>query len=120
MLKNIYIYLIVAGLVLSYGYYSQTKIEKLTKDNTKLILSNQAYENKISYMNNQIRNQQEQLAAYTATIQKNASDIQKLESLLSDHDLEFLSIKKPEMVERRINAATKKLFSEIENETINK
>lgn len=120
MFRNIYIYMLLMCLGLSYWYYAQNKIEELTKDNTQLSIGNSAYENRIKTMSSRIQVQQEQLEYYSEVTQKNAKTIQDLETLISKHDLEFLSLKKPELIEKRVNNTTRNLFLEVDNETANK
>lgn len=44
---------------------------------------------------------------------------ESLIKILTKHDLEYLALKKPGLIENRINNATKKIFSDIESITTN-
>jgi len=51
------------------------------------------------------------------SLRNSESRVDDLEGLLSRHDLEFLALNKPGLIERRINDATSNVFSDIECST---
>lgn len=122
------LYFMIGGLVLllsmiggAYFYYTSTqnKIQTLIENNTKLesavntqsetisnLLSNQE---KINRLNNEL----------TINLQISESSRDKLLDTLHKHNLTNLSIKKPGLIEKRINDGTKKVFKNLESITGN-
>jgi len=123
MLK-VYILIVVLGLVggVVYGgwyYYkdTQSRIQTLTENNVKIMAAKEAQDNtintliadreKFDKLNKQLQVKLDKANEYRDTL------IDKLRK----HDLAKLSMKKPGLVEKRINNGTKKLFRSLENLT---
>ena len=123
MLK-IYILVVVVGLVggvVYGGYYyykdTQSRIQTLTENNVKIMAAKEAQDNtintliadreKFDKLNKQLQVKLDKANEYRDTL------IDKLRK----HDLAKLSMKKPGLVEKRINNGTKKLFRSLENLT---
>lgn len=123
MLK-IYILIAVVGLVggvVYGGYYyykdTQSRIQTLTENNVKIMAAKEAQDNtintliadreKFDKLNKQLQVKLDKANEYRDTL------IDKLRK----HDLAKLSMKKPGLVEKRINNGTKKLFRSLENLT---
>ena len=123
MLK-LYMLIVVVGLVggVVYGgyyYYKDTKsrIQTLTENNVKIMAAKEAQDNtintliadreKFDKLNKQLQVKLDKANEYRDTL------IDKLRK----HDLAKLSMKKPGLVEKRINNGTKKLFRSLENLT---
>jgi len=102
-----------------YSYYkdTQARISQLTANNATLKAANQTNEATIS----ELRENVELQAALTQDLQKNLQKAEKYQdkliSQLRKHDLTKLSLKKPGLIETRINNGTKKLFDSIESDT---
>ena len=123
MLK-VYMLIIVMGLVggVVYGAYfyyndTQQRIKTLQENNAKLETVAKANELTI----NSLQETQERLATLNNELQTKLNlaltygdDLRKK---LHKHDLTRLSIKKPGLIEKRINDGTKKLFDSIESVT---
>ena len=123
MLK-IYIGIIVIGLVSgvvygAYAYYSSTqaRISQLTQNNAKL--ETVAKTNELTI--NSLQESQEKFATLNKDLQMKLDKAEEygddLRKKLHKHDLTRLSIKKPGLIEKRINNGTKKLFERIESLT---
>ena len=123
MLK-IYMLIVVVGLVggvvyAGYYYYkdTQTRIQTLTENNAKLetakAIQDQTIETliadreKFDKLNKELQVKLEKANDYKNTL------IDKLRK----HDLSKLSLKKPGLVEKKINNGTKKLFRSLESLT---
>jgi len=123
MLK-LYILIAVVGLVggvVYGGYYyykdTQSRIQTLTENNVKIMAAKEAQDNtintliadreKFDKLNKQLQVKLDKANEYRDTL------IDKLRK----HDLAKLSMKKPGLVEKRINNGTKKLFRSLENLT---
>lgn len=111
----------VVGAVLFGAWYEykdmQTRMETLRENNAKLAESAKANADALT----EVQQFAEQMAEQNATLQQ---DLQKAESYKDDllgklqkHDLALLSLKKPGLIETRINNATAKVFDEIESIT---
>ena len=120
MLK-IYILIIVIGLVggvVYGGYYyykdTQARIAILTENNSKLEVAAQQQEQTINIMIAD-REKFEQLNNELQTKLNRAHDYRNtLIDKLRKHNLAKLSLKKPGLVEKKINRGTKKLFESLE------
>jgi len=119
---KIYLLIIVLGLVGGsvyggYFYYmdTQQRIQILTENTAKLELAKQLQDDTINTM----IEDREVFAELNKELQINldaANDYKDvLINKLRKHDLSRLSLKKPGLVEKRINAGTKKLFLSIED-----
>ena len=123
MLK-LYILIAVVGLVggvVYGGYYyykdTQSRIQTLTENNVKIMAAKEAQDNtintliadreKFDKLNKQLQVKLDKANEYRDTL------IDKLRK----HDLAKLSMKKPGLVEKRINNGTKKLFRSLETLT---
>ena len=123
MLK-IYMLIVVVGLVggvVYGGYYyykdTQSRIQTLTENNSKLEIATQQQENTINTLVED-RKKFEELNNELQIKLDNANQYKdKLIDKLRKHDLAKLSMKKPGLVEKRINNGTKKLFRSLENLT---
>ena len=123
MLK-IYILVVVVGLVggvVYGGYYyykdTQSRIQTLTENNAKIMAAKAAQDNTINTLIAD-REKFDELNKELQTKLDKANDYKNtLIDKLRKHDLAKLSMKKPGLVEKRINNGTKKLFRSLENLT---
>ena len=124
MMLRMYMLIIVVGLVGgvvygAYAYYhdTQQRIKTLQKNNAKLetvakaneltINSLQESQEKFATLNNELQTKLNLALTYGDDLRKK----------LHKHDLTRLSIKKPGLIEKRINDGTNKLFDSIESIT---
>ena len=123
MLK-IYMLIVVVGLVggvVYGGYYyykdTQSRIQTLTENNSKLEVATQAQEQTI----NTLIEDREKFEELNKELQTKLDKANQYRDTLIDklrkHDLANLSLKKPGLVEKKINNGTKKLFRSLENLT---
>ena len=123
MLK-IYILIVVVGLVggvVYGGYYyykdTQSRIQTLTENNSKLEIATQQQEQTI----NTLVEDAKKFAELNNELQIKLDKANQYKDVLIDklrkHDLANLSMKKPGLVEKRINNGTKKLFRSLESLT---
>ena len=123
MLK-IYILIAVVGLVggvVYGGYYyykdTQSRIQTLTENNVKIMAAKEAQDNTINTLIAD-RVKFDELNKELQTKLDKANDYKNtLIDKLRKHDLAKLSMKKPGLVEKRINNGTKKLFRSLESLT---
>lgn len=115
--------LIIIGLLISaalgYFFYSQNKIEKLTTINAQLVQQNEQYKLAVNELQTAMKRQSELSVQYSEEARQAKSLANEALAAIDNNNLELLSFSKPQLIERRINSATKKLFEGIENEINN-
>ena len=121
---RVYMLIIVVGLIGgvvygAYAYYHDTqqriatlqqnnaKLETVAKTNELTINSLQESQERFATLNNELQTKLNLALTYGDDLRKK----------LHKHDLTRLSIKKPGLIEKRINDGTKKLFDSIESVT---
>jgi hypothetical protein len=118
---RLYILIVVVGLVGgavagAYYYYtdSQARIQALIENTAKLKIAKQIQDDTISTL----VEDQKKFAKLNADLRANLDKANEykdvLISKLRKHNLSKLSLKKPLLTERRINAGTAKLFRSLE------
>jgi hypothetical protein len=118
---RLYVLIVVVGLVggaIAGGYYyytdSQARIQALIENTAKLQMAKQVQDDTISAL----VSDQKKFAKLNTDLRANldkANDYKDvLIGKLRKHNLSKLSLKKPLLVEKRINAATAKLFKSLE------
>jgi Na+-transporting NADH:ubiquinone oxidoreductase subunit NqrC len=118
---KLYLLIVVVGLVggVVYGgfyYYkdTQARIQILTENTAKLEVAKKMQDDTITAM----IEDREKFAELNKELQTNLSKANVYKDVLigklRKHDLARLSLKKPNLVERKINAGTKKLFRSLE------
>jgi Na+-transporting NADH:ubiquinone oxidoreductase subunit NqrC len=118
---KIYLLIVVIGLVggVVYGgfyYYkdTQARIQILTENSAKLEAAKKMQDATITAL----IEDREKFAELNKELQTNLSKANNYKDVLigklRKHDLARLSLKKPNLVERKINAGTKKLFRSLE------
>jgi len=111
---------LIGGVVYgAYAYYNDTqqRIKTLQENNAKL--ETVAKTNELTI--NSLQQSQEQFAELNKDLQIKLNEAESygdnLRKKLHKHNLTRLSIKKPGLIEKRINDGTKKLFDNIESIT---
>ena len=121
---RVYMLIIVVGLIGgvvygAYAYYHDTqqriktlqennaKLETVAKTNELTINSLQQSQEKFAELNNELQIKLDEAESYGDNLRKK----------LHKHNLTRLSIKKPGLIEKRINDGTNKLFDSIESIT---
>ena len=121
---RVYMLIVVVGLIGgvvygAYAYYNDTqqriktlqennaKLETVAKTNELTINSLQQSQEKFAELNNELQIKLDEAESYGDNLRKK----------LHKHNLTRLSIKKPGLIEKRINDGTNKLFDSIESIT---
>ena len=124
MMLKIYMLIFVLAIIggVGYGAYAyykdtQQRIATLQQNNAKLETVAKQNETTI----NSLQESQEKFATLNLELQGKLDEAEKygdeLRKKLHKHDLTRLSIKKPGLIEKRINNGTQKLFDNIESLT---
>ena len=123
MLK-IYMLIVVVGLVggvVYGGYYyykdTQSRIQTLTENNSKLEIATQTQKNTIDTLVQDAQKNAELAKKLNTRLEAANVYKNKLIGKLRKHDLSRLSQQKPALVEGKINNATKRLLAEFETIT---
>jgi len=121
---KLYLLVVVVGLVggaVYGGYYyykdTQSRIQTLTENNAKIMAAKAAQDNTI----NALIADREKFDKLNKDLQTKLDKANSYKNTLIDklrkHDLAKLSMKKPGLVEKKINNGTKKLFRSLESLT---
>ena len=104
-----------------YLYYTSTqaKINLLEQKVTTAVNANKTLEATIDDLQANTARQQELTNELQANLSAREEELGKLRGVLLDHDLSELSLRKPGLIERRINDATKDVFDGLESITAN-
>lgn len=127
LILGLVIALAIAGAV-GYHYYKvnslNSKLVTITRDlevaiaNTdKLEHAVETQKQSITILRNQRRIDQEKLNTLAVSYQESQKKVGDLRELLSRHDLGFLMLKKPGLLETRMNKATERVGKEFEQLT---
>ena len=124
MMLKIYMLIVVVGLVggvVYGGYYyykdTQSRIQTLTENNSKLEVATQQQEQTINTLIEDREIFEELNKELHVKLDKANQYRDTLIDKLRKHDLAKLSLKKPGLVEKKINNGTKKLFRSLESLT---
>lgn len=118
-----YMKFIIFGLIVSscigYFYYSQHKIESLVANNSQLIQQNEQYKLAVSELTVAMEKQKQLASQFNEEARAAKQLANEALEVLDKHNLEFLSYAKPDLIQKRINGATNKVFKDIQNEINN-
>ena len=124
MFGGLKVYLIMGSVLATiavggYFYYkdTQAQIKLLTENAAKLETAVEAKDTVIDQMQEDSKKQAELNAQLNKSLRAAESYQDELLNKLQEHDLTRLAIKKPGLIERRINDATKQLFDDLESAT---
>ena len=112
--------MVILGLGLGCKYYydsTQAKIEQLTSDNATLSVAVERQEATIKEINSSIKLSEELTTALSDELQQSEVMLDNLRTKFTNHDLTKIAIKKPKLLEDRINNATIELFKNITADT---
>ena len=118
-MSKIFIGIILAMLLAFGGYYwiSEKRISTLTENNAKLTIAAQTNQETIDKLEEdnkayEVANKELQLKYKEA--ERYGDELSKK---LREHDLTRLTLRKPGLIEKRVNNATQKIFEELESST---
>jgi hypothetical protein len=118
-MSKIFIGIILAMLLAFGGYWwmSERRIERLTENNAALTIAATTNQDTIEQMD--LNNRAFQLANDELKVKLQASEEygDALAEKLRTHNLTMLTLRKPGLIETRVNNATSKLFEEFESST---
>ena len=118
-MSKILIGIIVAMILAFGGYYwiTEQRLATLTENNAKLSIAAQTNQDTIDKLTQDFEQQQGLNAELNVKLQASEAYGDALAKKLREHDLTMLTLKKPGLIERRVNSATQKIFDELESDT---
>ena len=121
---QVYFLLIIMGLFGSVGYGAywyyndtQARITQLRENNTKLELANEQNQETIENMQEQAEQNAARMQTLQADLQKAEKYGDELRSTLQKHNLTQLALRKPGLIQNRINSASDKILDDITADT---
>lgn len=108
---------LLGGLGFGAKYYydsTQAKIEQLVAEKQILDQAVRTNEATIGRLREDAARQQELNTELQANLREAEAGLDQIRSTLSDHDLTRLALRKPGLIEARINNGTKEVFDQIE------
>ena len=111
-MSKILIGIIVAMILAFGGYYwlTEKRLATLTENNAKLTIAARTNQDTIDKLTKDYEQQQELNEELNVKLQASEAYGDALAKKLREHDLTMLTLKKPGLIERRVNSATKKIF----------
>ena len=118
-MSKILIGIIVAMILAFGGYYwlTEKRLATLTENNAKLTIAARTNQDTIDKLTKDYEQQQELNEELNVKLQASEAYGDALAKKLREHDLTMLTLKKPGLIERRVNSATQKIFDELESDT---
>ena len=118
-MSKIFIGIILAMLLAFGGYYwiSEKRISTLTENNAKLTIAAQTNQETIDKLEED--NQAYEVANKELQLKYREAEKygDELSNKLREHDLTRLTLRKPGLIEKRVNDATQKVFEDLESST---
>ena len=111
--------IIVAMLLGFGGYYwlTEKRLTTLTENNAKLSIANQTNQQTIDKLSEDYEKQQVLNKELGIKLKASEAYGDNLAKKLREHDLTMLTLKKPGLIERRVNSATSKILKDLESST---
>ena len=111
---------IIVAMVLAFGTYywlTEKRLTVLTENNAKLTIAARTNQDTIDKLTQDF--EQQQVLNEELNIKLKASEAygDNLAKKLRKHDLTMLTLKKPGLIERRVNSATKAILDDLESST---
>jgi uncharacterized protein HemX len=108
---------IIISAAVYYFKYTQEKIDTLTKQIAEYQVAKETAEKTITQLKMSAKEQKELMKNLNKNLRTAEQQNDELRELFRKHNLAKLAIKKPTLIEKRINDATQKMFDDINNIT---
>ncbi len=118
-MSKILIGIIVAMCLGFGGYYWMTekRLTVLTENNAKLSIAAQTNQQTIDKLSEDFVKQQALNSELNIKLKASEAYGDNLAKKLREHDLTMLTLRKPGLIERRVNSATDKILKDLESST---
>ena len=111
---------IIVAMVLAFGTYywlTEKRLATLTENNAKLSIAAQTNQQTIDKLTQDYEQQQELNSELKVKLTAAEAYGDELAKKFREHDLTMLTLKKPGLIERRVNSATQKILDDLESST---
>ena len=111
---------IIVAMVLAFGGYywlTEKRLATLTENNAKLTIAAQTNQQTIDKLTEDYEQQQELNSELKVKLTAAEAYGDELAKKFREHDLTMLTLKKPGLIERRVNSATQKILDDMESST---
>jgi len=111
---------IIVAMVLAFGGYywlTEKRLTVLTENNAKLTIAARTNQDTIDKLTQDYEQQQVLNKELNVKLKASEAYGDNLAKKLREHDLTMLTLKKPGLIERRVNSATKKILDDLESST---
>ena len=111
---------IIVAMVLAFGGYywlTEKRLATLTENNAKLTIAAQTNQQTIDKLTDDYEQQQELNSELRVKLTAAEAYGDELAKKFREHDLTMLTLRKPGLIERRVNSATQKILNDLESST---
>tara|TARA_B100001113_G_scaffold252775_1_gene208396 strand:- start:1199 stop:1567 length:369 start_codon:yes stop_codon:yes gene_type:complete len=111
---------IIVAMVLAFGTYywlTEKRLTVLTENNAKLSIAAKTNQDTIDKLTQDYEQQQELNSELKVKLTAAEAYGDELAKKFREHDLTILTLKKPGLIERRVNSATQKILNDMESST---
>ena len=111
---------IILAMALAFGGYywlTEKRLAVLTENNAKLSIAATTNQQTIDKLTTDFQQQQELNNELNIKLKASEAYGDNLAKKLREHDLTMLTLKKPGLIERRVNSATQKILNDLESST---
>ena len=118
-MSKILIGIILAMAMAFGGYYwlTEKRLTVLTENNAKLSIAAQTNQQTIDKLSEDFEKQQVLNKELGIKLKASEAYGDNLAKKLREHDLTMLTLRKPGLIERRVNSATQKILKDLESST---
>ena len=118
-MSKILIGIILAMAMAFGGYYwlTEKRLTVLTENNAKLSIAAQTNQQTIDKLSEDFVKQQALNTELNIKLKASEAYGDNLAKKLREHDLTMLTLRKPGLIERRVNSATQKILTDLESST---
>ena len=111
---------IIVAMVLAFGGYywlTEKRLATLTENNAKLTIAAQTNQQTIDKLTDDYEQQQELNSELRVKLTAAEAYGDELAKKFREQDLTMLTLRKPGLIERRVNSATQKILNDMESST---
>jgi len=111
---------IIVAMVLAFGTYywlTEKRLTVLTENNAKLSIAARTNQDTIDKLTQDYEQQQELNSELKVKLTAAEAYGDELAKKFREHDLTLLTLRKPGLIERRVNSATQKILDDLESST---
>ena len=111
---------IIVAMVMAFGTYywlTEKRLSVLTENNAKLTIAARTNQDTIDKLTQDYEQQQELNSELKVKLTAAEAYGDELAKKFREHDLTMLTLRKPGLIERRVNSATQKILDDLESST---